>query len=68
MKVEPVYWKGKQIVIVLIFYGQIIQFSLYIMGPEVPENVPFMSSCPVYTGSNYIHFIQWRSETALYCQ
>jgi hypothetical protein len=27
-----------------------------------------MSSCPVYTGSNYIHFIQWRSETALYCQ
>jgi hypothetical protein len=21
-----------------------------------PENVPFMSSCPLYTGLNYIHY------------
>ena len=21
-----------------------------------PENVPFMSSCPLYTGSNYLHY------------
>ena len=24
--------------------------------PMEPENVPFMSSCPLYTGSNYMHY------------
>ena len=34
-----------------------------------PENVPFMSSCPWYSGSNYIHnSLNGENETTLYRQ
>ena len=32
-----------------------------------PENAPFMSSCPLYTGSNYTHYsLNGENETGLY--
>jgi hypothetical protein len=34
-----------------------------------PVNVPIMNSCPLYTGSNYIHYLlNGENETALYRQ
>ena len=33
-----------------------------------PENVPFMSSCPWYSGSNYIHYsLNRENETTVIC-
>ena len=42
------------------------QSNLY---KQVPENVSFISSCPLYTGSNYMHLsYNEENETVLYRQ
>jgi len=50
----------------LCFISSIYSQTVYKGHSREPELVPFMNSCLLYTGSNYIHYSLMGNEAALY--
>jgi hypothetical protein len=49
--------KGISCIDIYTFYIGITVKPVYKDHSRGPENVVFMSSCPLYTGSNYMHYL-----------